>query len=159
MFCRTIIQCVVQIETYLRSTLGNNVSVSSQLLTSKWKDICQLCSQQWHGSYHWYPRPSKWQRQLFLLTFFMSSYDRFICKNTFTSYVGFFASYDPRCFFTVSQKFSNLREFFRQIVYPPPPGKKLPVRLWWWWWWWWWLLLLLLLFISIIIIIIIYKKI
>ena len=51
--------------------------------------------------------PSKWQRQLFLLTCFMSSYDRFIGKNVFTSYVDLcvihpftHASYDPPFFST-----------------------------------------------------------
>ena len=41
---------------------GNNVSAALHLLILK--GICQLISQQWHGSYHWYLRPSNW-RQLF----------------------------------------------------------------------------------------------
>ena len=64
---------------------GNNVSVTSHLLT---KGICQLRTQQWYRSYRRYLWPSKWQRQLFLLTCFMSSCDGFKCKNIFTSYEG-----------------------------------------------------------------------
>ena len=53
---------------------GNSALVTSHLLT---EGICQLCSQQWYRLYHRYLWPSKWQRQLFLLTCSMSSYDRY----------------------------------------------------------------------------------
>ena len=53
-----------------------------------WKEMCQLCSQQWYRSFHRYLWPSKWLRQLFLLKCFMSSYDRYMLKNIFTSWIG-----------------------------------------------------------------------
>ena len=90
------LHCVLQNDHSVRCTdrkltsaapWDNKVAVTSHFILTL-KGICQLCSKQWYGSYHCYLRPSKWQRQLFLLTCFMSSYDRFICKNTVISYVG-----------------------------------------------------------------------
>ena len=59
---------------------------------------------EWHRAYHRYIWPSNWQRQLFLLTCFMSSYDRLICIKRFSLHMLAFvsASYDRRFFSTVS---------------------------------------------------------
>ena len=113
----------------------HKVSVTSHLLTLKGY-MSPLCSQQWHGSYHWliFGRQIKWQGQLFLFTCFMSSYDRFICKNTFTSCVGICCYIVwPTFLFDCSVNIgATLRDVFWANSLPPlpPPGKKLPVCLW-----------------------------
>ena len=80
------VHALCRLTTYLRSTMGQQRFSNIALLNIE--RAYANSSQQWRGSHHWYLWPSKWQRQLFLWTCFMSSYDRFICKNIFTSYVG-----------------------------------------------------------------------
>ena len=74
---------------------------------------------------HRYIWPSIW---LFLLTCFMSSYDRFICKNIFTSYAGLYvsASYDHRFFSTVSLKYGQRARIFGQMVHRLPLARNCP---------------------------------
>ena len=88
-----LLHCVLQndhslcrLKIYLRSTMGQQRFSNIALINIE--RACTNSSQQWRGSHHWYLRPSKCQRRLFLWTRFMSSYDRLICKNIFTSYVG-----------------------------------------------------------------------
>ena len=123
-----------RVKTYLRSTMGQQ-RVSNIALIQNWKGICQLCSQQWHGSYHWYLRPSKRQRGLFLLTrrvlsAFLTIY---ICKNIFTSNGDgdlWCCIFD--CFVKIWATCKNiLRRWFTGPCTPQPLSKKITVRLCW----------------------------
>ena len=89
-------------KTYFRSTYG---ATTCRYHRNYWKGICHLCCQHWHRSYQWDLPPSKWI-QLFLLTCFMSPYERLFFSNVRISslhtkaYVS--ASYDPRFFSALS---------------------------------------------------------
>ena len=130
-----LLHCVLQndhsvsrahgLKTYLRSSIGNYVSVTSHLswlINIERTFDNSVVNKQWHGSYHLYCPPSKWQRQLFLLTCFMS-HDRFISKNTLTSYVGLcccivWASFLFDCFVKI---WATWKRFLGKFFPPPPP--------------------------------------
>ena len=102
---------------------ANNVSVTSHLLS---RGICRLCSQQWYRSYHRFLWPSKRQRQLFLLTCFMSSN---VGMLSFHIWCNNIALHDPRFFSTASKKFGQLARIFCQMVHRPhPPQAKKVAR-------------------------------
>ena len=96
-----------RLKTYGRSTVGQQRVSNIALI-----NICQLCSQKWHGSYHWYLRPSKWLRQLFLLTCFHMY--GLCCCIVWPSFL-----FD--CFVKI---WASCENFFGQMVYPPPPPAK-----------------------------------
>ena len=100
---------------------GNNVSVTSQLIeyanSEVNNDIVRTTD----------ILPSKWQRQLFLLKCFMSSYDRFKCKNNLASFAGLCSctkglSFLLDCFVKIWATCEN----FWANDSPPPLAKNCP---------------------------------
>ena len=112
----------------------NNASVTSNLLT---KRICQLCSQQWYRLYQKYLWLLKWQRQEFLLTCSMSSYDKFTCKDVFTLYVGLcyciiWPSFLSDCLIKMRETCENFWQMvhfplWQKVAYTPMPRWALPI--------------------------------
>ena len=104
---------------------ANNVSVTSHLLSRR---ICRLCSQQWYRSYHRFLWPSKRQRQLFLLTCFMTSNVGMLSFHIWCNNIGL---HDAPFFSTASKTFGLLASIFGQMVHrphPPPPRQKKVAR-------------------------------
>ena len=80
------------LKTYLCSTMEQQCVSNIAFINSKRAYANSVVN---NGSYHWYLRPSEWQRQLYILVYRMTLPLRLFHKNL-----------------------GNLREFFGQVVHP-----------------------------------------
>ena len=105
---------------------SNSVSVTSHLLTVKRAYANFVVN---NGSYHWYLQPSKWQRQLFLLTCFWAHLIDSCVRNIYFTcrpmLVYRMTLVSLRLF---HNNLGNLQEFFGRVVHflPLPRQKMAP---------------------------------
>ena len=117
-----------RLKTYLRSTMGNNVTVTSHLLTLKGHMPTLQSTMIWIVSLLF--SAVKMAKTAIFNVFYelpfliTVSFARIVSLNM-QAYV--VASYDPHFFSTVSSKFGQLARIFWANSLPPP-GEKLPVH-------------------------------
>ena len=112
--------CAGWVLTFL-APWGNKVSATSPLLQREYTNYVVKNNIDRTDRHLW---PSKWQRQLFLLTCVMISYDRFICKEIFTSYVSLcYCIIWPSFLFNCFGKIWATCENFWGNGSPPPLAK------------------------------------